>query len=252
MPSRRLFTLALATAAISLELLSSVTPLTRLLSGSQVNIGFIAPAVAQTPQYLPPSRGTPQRTTGGGSRGCVKSLPVSLTLLVPKDHVGQTASERPTFSWYVSTPTSASVPMQFALVEPGVAQPLFTKSLNVDKTGLVQISVPQDAPQLEPERKYRWTVSVICNSQRPSENIYASSWVKRVTTRSSRAEAILKAGSDNQRALAYAHSGLWYDALTAMSKQYLANPQDSLARESFVSLLDQVGLTDVAMQFSRK
>lgn len=149
-------------------------------------------------------------------------------------------------------PTFASVPMQFALVEPGVARPLLAKSLKADKTGLVQLELPKDAPQLSPERKYRWTVSLICNSQRPSENVYATAWVKRVTTTANQAKALVEAGSDNQRALVYAQSGLWYDALTAMSKAYQANPQDSSTRESFVSLLDQVGLTQVAMQFSGK
>lgn len=250
MPNRRLSTLALATASIvSLQLVSSVTPLAFFFSRS-FNISFIAPALANTPQYVPPaSRGTPKRTTGGGARGgCLKSIPVSITLLVPNDHVGQTALERPSFSWYVSNPTSVSVPMQFALVEPGVARPLLVKSLKAGKTGLEQLEIPQNAPKLQSGHQYRWTVSVICNTQRPSENLYVMGWVKRVTATANQAKAIALAGSDNERALVYARTGLWYDALTAMSRAYQANPQNRSAFESFVSLLDEVGLTQVAIQ----
>lgn len=250
-PGRRLFAVTVATASVvSLQLVSSATPLAPLLSRSFVNMGFSAPALAKSFQYVPPNpRLLLMRTTGGGARGgCLKSTPVSISLLVPNDHVGQTASERPTFSWYVSNPTSESVPMQFALVEPGVAQPLLVKSLKADKTGLVQLELSKNAPELQPEKKYRWTVSLTCNAQRPSENVYAMGWVKRVTATANQAKAITESGSDNERALVYAQSGLWYDALTTMSKAYQANPQDPSTFESFVSLLDEVGLTQVAMQ----
>lgn len=232
MLSRRLFTVAVATASIvSLELLS-------------------APVMAQVFKYVPPtSRGIFLRTTGGGARGgCLNSTPASITLLVPNNHVAQTAQERPTFSWYVSNPTSGAVPMEFALVEPGVASPLFVKSLKADKTGLVQLELPKNAPSLQPGREYRWAVSITCNAQRPSENVYVMGWVKRVAATANQAKAIAQAGSDNQRAGVYAQSGLWYDALTAISKSVQANPQDSSTFESFVSLLDEVGLTEVATQ----
>lgn len=71
--------------------------------------------------------------------------------------------------------------MQFTLVEPGVSRPLLVKSFKADKTGLVQLELPENAPELQPKRQYRWTVSLICNAQRPSENVYAMSWIERVT-----------------------------------------------------------------------
>ncbi len=133
-------------------------------------------------------------------------------------------------------------------MEPGVARPLLVKSLKADKTGLVQLKLPKNAPELQSGREYRWAVSLTCNTKHPSENVYAMGWVKRVTATANQGKAIAAAGSDNERALAYAQSGLWYDALTAMSKAYQAKPQDPSTFESFVSLLDEVGLTKVARQ----
>ena len=245
MIGKQLFTVTVTTASlIALQLVSSVTSLNYLF----VNIGFISPALANSPQYVPPSRGTPQRTEAGGSRGCIKSIPVSITLLVPNNHIGQTVSERPTFSWYVSNPTAASVPIQFALVEPGVARPLFVTSLKADKTGLMQLELPKDAPELQLKHQYRWTVSLICNAKRPSENIYVTGWVERVTATASQAKAIMEAGSNNERAVVYGQSGMWYDALANMYKAFQANPQDPSTSKSFVSLLDEAGLTQVAKQ----
>lgn len=247
MPGRQLPSVVVTTTAIiSLQFVSSVTPIATFLSNA--NIGIIAPTLASTPLYVPPNVGTPQSTAAGGSRGCSKSIPASITLLVANNHIGQTISERPTFSWYVSNPTAGAVPMQFALVEPGVASPLLVKSLQADKTGLVQLELPKNAPGLQPKHQYRWTVSLTCNAKRPSENIYATSWIERVTTTAEQAKAIMKASSDNERAQVYAHSGLWYDAFTAMSKAYQTNPHDRSTSESLISLLDQVGLTQVAMQ----
>lgn len=249
MLGNQLLTVTVTTASIvALQLVCSVTS----LSHSFVNMGFISPALANTPQYVPPSRGTLQRTEAGGSRGCIKSIPLSITLLVPNNHIGQTVSERPTFSWYVSNPSAVSVPIQFALVEPGVARPLFVTSLKADKTGLMQLELPSDAPELQPKHKYRWTVSLICNTKRPSENVYVTGWVERVTATTNQAKAIMAAGSNNERAVVYAQSGMWYDALTNMYKAFQANPQDSSTSESFVSLLDEAGLTQVARQAQQR
>lgn len=243
----QLVSLAVATTTVaSLQLIGSVTPPGTFLSSA--DLSFIAPALANTPQYVPPNVGVPRSTTAGGSRGCLKSIPISITLLLPNNHIGQTVVERPTFSWYVSNPTAASVPMQFTLVESGVASPLLVKSFEADKTGLIQLELPKTAPELQPKHRYRWTVSLTCNAKRPSENIYATGRIERVSITNEQAKAIKEANSDSERAQAYARSGLWYDAFAAVSKAYQTNRSDRSTSESFFSLLNQVGLNQVAVQ----
>ena len=58
--------------------------------------------------------------------------------------------------------------------------------------------------------------------------------------------AKLKEAPAEQRAALYAGAGLWYDAVDELSRQISAQPQNRALRESRASLLEQVGLAEVA------
>ncbi|HAX78067.1 MAG TPA: hypothetical protein DCY88_20155 [Cyanobacteria bacterium UBA11372] len=226
-------------------------PLSPNFSHPLIEGGFISPARAQTAQttnfnYEPPNRGMPKTTQGTGSRGCTLSQPVTVTLLVPNDHTGQTISNRPTFFWHVSDKTS--VPVEFALVEPGVTKPLFVQRMEVQKPGIMQVQLPQDAPELVSGRKYRWSVSLLCNANRPSSNVFVTSWIERVAAKPELTQKLFNAESEQERARIYAASGLWYDALAGISGAYNANPSDRAIFQARLSLLRQVGLNQVVLQ----
>lgn len=174
--SRQLTVVTGATSFILIQLLSSIsTPFERIFIYPAINLN-LNQVLADTPpkprpkfRYVPPNRRYPKSTKATGSRGCVQSnqsLPVSLTLLVPNDHDGLTRSGHPTFFWHVS----ASVPMAFALTAPGVVQPLLEKQIQPREPGIIQLQMPYDLPELVPGREYRWSVTLICNPERPSAN----------------------------------------------------------------------------------
>jgi hypothetical protein len=199
------------------------------------------PAIAATPRYTPPqNRGMPARTLGGGSRGCDLAAPVAFSLLVPHDHMGLTASSHPTFSWYSSAPSPH--PVVFALVEPGVSKPVFTQQLSGQQVGINQVKLPDTVPGLVAGRKYRWTVSQVCNPKRPSENAYALGWIERVQPSSQQSQAIAKA-TDSDRGQVFAEQGFWYDALEAFAKRNSQSPQKITVSEPLLSLLQQGGLS---------
>ncbi len=243
------------TGAIGILLMPSLgvlnTPLSHSIKHPLIELGFISPAVANNAQksdleYEPPNRGIPRSTAGTGSRGCTLSEPVTVTLLVPNDHTGQTISNRPTFFWHVSDKTS--VPVEFALVEPGVTQPLFVQRMQVQKRGIMQVQLPADVPELVSGRKYRWSVSLLCNANRPSNNVFVTSWIERVPAKPELTQKLAKAKSEQERAQIYAASGLWYDALAGISAAYNANPSDRAITQARLSLLGQVGLNQVVVQ----
>ncbi len=210
---------------------------------SHLTVGQLQASANTFEGYIPPAgRGRVQRTDGASSRGCTNSSFGSISLLTPNDHVGLTISPRPTFSWYVSVPTTA---MQFALVEPGVPKPVLVKQLQV-KSGIVQFALPQNVPELSVGKPYRWTVSLVCNTKRPSENIYVRSWIVRVANKVDK-QKLATTTSERDRATVYAQSGIWYDAITVISKAYLAHPKDRLTAEYLRLLLDQVGLSQVGI-----
>jgi hypothetical protein len=240
--------MSVVTASASMFLM----PVTSWVDGLP-NHTFASPALASFPEqtksnfsYVPPYRGTPRRTQGTGSRGGDSSEAVTLKLLVPSDHTGQTLSGHPTFFWYVSEiPTE---PVEFSLVESGVAQPIFVQQLQLQKAGIIRMEIPKNLPELVPGKEYRWSVTLVRNANRRSNDTFAQSWIKRLPETPELAQQLAAAKSDRERASIYAKAGLCYDALNALSIAQAANPTDSSIREDFLSLLAQVGLTEVAEQ----
>jgi len=252
--SRQLTTLAIGTTSILIQWLNSIDiPIERAFKPQSLDL-ITAPALANTPpkpksafRYVPPKRGTPKSTTATGSRGCAQSAqfqPVSLTLLVPKDHDGLTTSGHPTFFWH----TSAPVPMAFALTERGVVKPLWEQQLQPQAAGIIQLEMPKNLPELVLGKEYRWSVTLLCNPERPSANPFIQTWIGRVPTPPALTQQLVAATSERDRASIYAQAGLWYDALSAISSAHNLNPKDVSIVEERLLLLDQVGLNQVAAQ----
>jgi len=247
--SRLLISVVTATASIVLM------PVTNWLDGS-LNL-LTSPALAIPTQtqsknfsYVPPQRGMPRRTQGAGSRGCTESQAVELALLVPNDHTAETLSGHPTFSWYVST--LPSEPLEFALVESGVAEPIFVKQLQLQKAGIVQLEMPKNLPELVPGKEYRWSVTLICNAERRSNDTFAQSWIKRVPRPPALEQQLGTATTERDRALAYAEAGLWYDAIDTLIAAQTSYSTNSSIREDFLALLEQAGVPGIPMQAQQR
>jgi len=241
--------------AIHPSIAATLSPDPDIKAAFNVDFSSVALADALTTaqagiNYVPPNRGNPTSgsTTGAGSRGCGEdSQPVSLSLLTPRDHIGQTASAHPTFFWYVSNATN--VPVKFTLVEPKVAKPVLVKQMQVNKAGIMRLEMPTDSPELVPGRQYRWTVALVCASGGgPSNKIVAQSWIKRVAIAPSQSTQLAAATSERDRAQIYAQGQLWYDALNSLAKAYATEPNDQSIRNDLLTLLKQVGLTQITAQ----
>ncbi len=248
----KLCKLGMAAGVTFLSLLGTFTPISIAFNNSESNallplaIGNGSARAGQTPQYVPPGgRSLPQGTQGTGARGSINSIPVTLNLLTPKDHIATTTLAHPTFLWNVSGRTSA--PMVFTLTAPGSNKPIFQKQLKADQAGIVRLELPQEAQELAVNLEYRWTVALIPNEKRPSENIYARAWIKRVSSTPELKQKLAAATNDRDRALIYTHSGIWYDGIAILNQLQATNPRDKQAKDSFISLLDEVGLNKVAI-----
>ena len=184
-----------------------------------------------TKAYKPqPGRRRTQARKPGGYRGDSCNLPSQdpITLLVPQDHVPLTTSERPTFFWNVNT---ISHPIRFTLYEPGQPDPIYVQNITPTAPGIVALKLPSTANTLKIGIQYRWTVSVICNPKKPSENIYAKAWIERV-------ESSIASGNAESCRSYYARSGIWYDALACQAE----------STKEFWSLLNQVQLSAIATE----
>jgi Domain of Unknown Function (DUF928) len=188
-------------------------------------------------------------------RGCEASGPLHLTLLTPPEHAATTLSAHPTLLWQVSGPSDA--PMQFTFMASGSTQPIYQQTLKADRAGVVAVTLPENTTALELGQQYRWTVSLMCDADRPSQNVYARAWVTRVAPSTTLALQLMgiKPGpeAEQQRALAYATAGVWYDAVASLNQAQtsIQTPNSPQApnlsptlqvANSLQSLLDQIGL----------
>jgi hypothetical protein len=198
--------------------------------------------------YVPPAnRGIAQGVSGTGARGeGTNYLPITLSLLIPNNHIGRTTSANPTFYFNLSAVPAA--PVEFALVEPGVAKPIFVQQIATPKVGVNQVTMPANLPELIPGHNYRWSVSLINNYKRRSTDVFVQGWVERVAATPELNSKLAAATSDRERAGIYAEKGIFYNALESISAAQAAAPNDKAIAQERISLLEQVGQKQVAEQ----
>jgi hypothetical protein len=214
------------------------------LSLSSILLLSLPQSVAQSASppnrvYVPPPNSQQvQQTEAGGNRGCQQIQSLSLLLLVPPDHIGQTVESHPTFLWYIS---KDFLRIRFTLVEPMVTQPIFVKEI-ISKKGIMGLKLPNNIPELEKEKNYRWTITVICHPTKPSLNLYARALFKRVDLLPSLAQKLSQANSAQGKSRVFAEAKKWYEAISSLVIQDLANQKILVINPDFEVLLQQIGI----------
>ncbi|MBR8831724.1 MAG: hypothetical protein N5P05_002683 [Chroococcopsis gigantea SAG 12.99] len=211
-----------------LGLLGSQLPLEVATGG--VKRGYIPP--------LPP-KDRRQTVTSAGSRGCPGQSDIGLTLLAPNHHIATTVSEHPTL--FISVAEIPQRALLFTLARPDISEPVVQKKLKITSPGIIPITLPSDTPALEMNKNYYWTVTIICNEKRPSENAYARSAIKRIALNEELAGRLQKEKDFLLKAQIYARARVWYDAVT-LGYQAYTQDRDFNATAYFWQLLEEAGL----------
>ncbi|MBD2561456.1 DUF928 domain-containing protein [Nostoc sp. UIC 10607] len=210
---------------------------------STSEIRYVAPRVQEKP-------GEPTgRRRGGGSRGSCKQYE-TLTALVPttktgtKDLVwGQSASQTPTFWFFVPDKLTANVPVEFVLQDE-TDNYVYQKKFNPSQTsaGIISLAV-QPTSTLEAGKTYRWTFSIYCDPQKPSAAVYVRGSMTQVALNPSSQQQLEAAKTPLARATFFAKHGVWYDALTTLGEHLQSNKRkDPKIASAWVELLKQVDL----------
>ncbi|NJR50622.1 MAG: DUF928 domain-containing protein [Leptolyngbyaceae cyanobacterium CSU_1_3] len=202
------------------------------------------PRLRYTPPKLPLRRGL-RSTQGAGSRSPSFTM-MNVTLLAPSDHLGQTAAGHPNFYWHVSN--GSPFPLQFALFERGVSQPIWVKRVTVKQAEIIKLAMPKVLPELKPGKEYRWSVSILRNPVDVSLNPVFHAFLTRGNLTPDQETQLKAATSDRDRAALYAEAGFWYDTVDAIATRYLDQPTEATRREDLLTLLDQVGLSKLLVQ----
>ncbi|WP_161634943.1 DUF928 domain-containing protein [Leptolyngbya sp. Heron Island J] len=180
-------------------------------------------------------RGSVESTLSGGRRGqaavsCnAAHHATQLALLIPKHQDSLlTTRAQPTLAWQITTATPVS--MTFHLSDPDLATPIYTRALQLEKTSVVSLTLPENY-HLTAGKRYRWTVFVSCPGDHQAE-ISARSFVEYVDRESLDVNHL----SNLEQARAYADRGIWYDAIAVL---LTGNHEETDAETMVQSLLEQ-------------
>lgn len=197
------------------------------------------------PVYKPPKRGAPGGRVGGGTRGSGDDIP-ALSVLAP-DHVGFTTQEQPTLYWYISKATS--YPIELAIIHSQGTQqlkPLIeTRLPSPAQAGVQRIRLADYGVRLAPGSQYQWFIAVMTKPDRRSKDVIAGGFIERIGPPEAIQTKLDQAGKTSA-AHVYAETGIWYDAVTALSDMIEAAPNSGVLRKQRAALLQQVGLPEVA------
>lgn len=221
-------------------------------------------ATGFTPPPPPPDRDAPGNRGGGAGRGCGAGNRF-ITALVPEYKQvldrgaitkvwGTTIAERPTLWFDVPYEKGTISTMEFVLqANSSPAKEIYrSEIMPPEGPGIISIHLPASIPPLEAGKLYTWffKTRLQCGSsvaaakpQLQKEELYG--WVQRVSP-SATLTSQLKQATPQQRATLYAQNGIWFDALTTLAEQRVANPQDTRLTEDWNNLLKAVGLEKLA------
>jgi Domain of Unknown Function (DUF928) len=183
-------------------------------------------------------------TDGGATRGsfCMDKKD-SIIALNPKDFIGLTVANRPTFFWY--QPNSTGKLVNFTIAAKDATENLYQAKLPIsNQAGIIKFTMPEDAPKLAINQVYQWTVTVVCDTDDSSSNIKMTSWIERIEPDASLVD---KLKQSNYRKLSniYGEAGIWYDGLNALVQQRCTEPNNLSFNLKWRQYLGSVGLNKI-------
>ncbi len=194
--------------------------------------------------YKPRKESSPRGRIGGGLRAGGPDAP-TLYPLAP-DHVGFTHAKDPCFFWYISKATTS--PIRFTLVDSRKVKPVLDAPLAESaEPGIQMTCLKPYGVALEPEVQYRWYITVVLDPESESRNLVIGGTVERTNPVE---DLMIRESCRREEVRCFAVNGLWYDAIAAISDLIAAAPHDKQLRLQRASLLEQVGLSEVA-QYDR-
>ncbi len=197
------------------------------------------------PFQAPTDKPAPRRasTSQGASRGllCSESasdVSMSVKALLPENHYGITAMERPTIVAYLPATSATEV---FVSIKDEAKQLHFETTVPISgKAGLLSFQLPETAPALETDKHYQWFLAVKCNGVLRPSSPFVDGWIQRVLPNQSVASVMTQPSSVG-KAASLGKAGFWYDTLETLADLKQKDPAD---REVTQSLRDMLTLTE--------
>jgi hypothetical protein len=190
----------------------------QIFSASVLSIFLIGGAIA-IPARKPFGLGVP---ISSGTGGAVRSISNSLLIPLAPEDGGRTASDRPTFYWYLPSSNNFPYKAVFTLRDPANQDgaTVFRAEGIADKSGLYKVTIPANAPALKPEKVYVWQLRL--RGSTASSDLQTLGSILFSKTDKEVEKAIAQAPTNLEKAKIYTNNGYWFDALNLYTNQIAA------------------------------
>lgn len=197
--------------------------------------------------FKPPKRGAPRSTAGGATRGACLAGSRALVPLMPKESIGLTVAERPSF--FVYTPPTRNQTAEFLLLTKDDTEVVYQTTFTLPKqAGVIRFDLPKEAPALKVGQEYHWFITLQCDPNRgPSGNPTIEGWVERIEPTPALTQALTTAPPENLPGI-YAEAGIWHETLTSLADRRRDTPDNPKLLSDWRDLLRSVGLDGVATE----
>ena len=180
---------------------------------------------SQALNFKPPAEGAPGDRGDAGSRS-----PFDFMVLVPRENIGATATDYPTFWLYVKTSIEKPIPIELELRDRQDNTIYRTQFELTQGPGIVSVPLPENAPALKAGEKYYWYFSSF------EYELYRFGELQRVAL-SPKVEKQLANLTPKERIAVLANKGLWYETMTELAELRRTNPEDTELKAVWAELL---------------
>ena len=111
--------------------------------------------------------------------------------------------------------------------------------------GIIQITLPESAPALQPETTYHWFFLAYCE---PSTPDFVEGWIARQPSFPASFVNTLMSAPLRDQAMFYAQNGIWQETLTVLGEQYRENETNLEVFRDWESLLRSANLEHLTEQ----
>jgi Domain of Unknown Function (DUF928) len=159
-----------------------------------------------------------------------------------------TTSDHPTLWFYLPERPNPETRLEFVLQDAADNYIYKTTFIQPNASaGLISVTVPEQSAALVTNASYRWTLSIQCNPNRPSQISFIRGGIQKVAIAPHQASSLstaLTAADRTATAQFYAQQGYWSDAITILAQTLQAQPDPS-ATQLWQDLLAQSGMTNL-------
>jgi hypothetical protein len=203
--------------------------------------------------FEPPDEDRPKDSAGGASRNggkCPqdpKNVEPYVTPLLPVNRYGLTVESHPTFFVYLPPTTAQKAFLSIRDEDERDRYHYQTFVPLMQKSGVMGLKLPADAPPLEIGKTYKWSFVMMCDNRLEPDSPLVEGKIQRIEMNSAMSGQ-LEGATALERAALYAKAGIWHETLTTLAEIKRSQPENSEIIGIWEDLLRSVELDAITTQ----